>query len=352
MNPIFSVIIPCYNCAKYIQSTLASVYNQSYSDFEVIVINDGSTDETADILKSQQDQRLNVITIENSGECQARNTGIKYAKGKYLAFLDADDIWHPQHLQHAHNILENNDAPNWYSSRCQMGTIVDEEWLQSNITQNVVVVNYFTNKQARLTSSSSTVIKRASINDTSLFPKGVKLAGDTIGWANYAVSSELIAINLQPTVFYRQHDHSVSHVRQKTLQQEAEIFNSFLIHLYDLRIKHPSNRSLDIYTCKQFSGYFRLLAPKMCYRSYNTRCSFRSLLGYLFCYLLCCPIFIHKALNSRQVVCCSSNLQEIRYTRNIISQHFNCNKSIFSFFFRIYVIIFLKCNSLIEVSDS
>ena len=348
MPPIFSVIIPCYNCAKYIQSTLASVYNQSYSDFEVIVINDGSTDETADILKSQQDQRLNVITIENSGECQARNTGIKYAKGKYLAFLDADDIWHPQHLQQAHNILENNDAPNWYSSRCQMGTIVDEEWLQSNITQNVVVVNYFTNKQARLTSSSSTVIKRASINDTSLFPKGVKLAGDTIGWANYAVSSEFIAINLQPTVFYRQHDHSVSHVRQKTLQQDAEIFKTLLIHLYDLRIKHPSNRSLDIYTCKQFLGCFRLLAPKMCYSSYNPRCSFRSLLGYLFCYLLCYPIFIYNALKGSLRDSEPSTIQEIRYARNVIYQHFNYNKTTVPLFFRLYVYLFLRCNSLTD----
>lgn len=97
-SPLISVIIPAYNCETTIQDTLASVLNQSYSSIEIIVINDGSTDNTLKILNDVQDPRLRVLTFPNSGVSASRNRGITHSKGKFIALLDADDIWLPDKL--------------------------------------------------------------------------------------------------------------------------------------------------------------------------------------------------------------------------------------------------------------
>lgn len=95
---MFSVIIPLYNKASYIIRALDSVFAQIFLDFEVIVVNDGSTDGGGDLVNEKFGNRVNYIQQANSGVSSARNSGIKAAKGEFLAFLDADDIWHPEYL--------------------------------------------------------------------------------------------------------------------------------------------------------------------------------------------------------------------------------------------------------------
>ncbi|MCX6714779.1 MAG: glycosyltransferase family A protein [Candidatus Uhrbacteria bacterium] len=97
-NPLISVIIPVYNGERHISHALESVFAQQYPNLEVIVMNDGSTDNTAQILKTYTD-RIRVITQANQGQSAARNTGIKHAKGTILGFLDADDLWTHHHIQ-------------------------------------------------------------------------------------------------------------------------------------------------------------------------------------------------------------------------------------------------------------
>ena len=92
--PLFSIIIPSYNRAGLLQETLASVFAQQTSDYEVIVVDDGSTDETLQQLALQQD-RVQVLQQEHRGPGAARNLGMRHAKGEYLAFLDSDDLWFP-----------------------------------------------------------------------------------------------------------------------------------------------------------------------------------------------------------------------------------------------------------------
>ncbi|WP_415060983.1 glycosyltransferase family 2 protein [Flavobacterium sp.] len=99
MQPIFSIIIPLYNKEKAIEKTLKSVFHQSFTDYEVLVINDGSTDKSEEKVKRFSDERLRLISTENKGVSQARNLGINEAKGKLIAFLDADDYWFPNHLE-------------------------------------------------------------------------------------------------------------------------------------------------------------------------------------------------------------------------------------------------------------
>ena len=101
MKPKISVILPVYNAEKYLSSTLDSVLSGSFSDFEVIAVNDGSTDGSLGILNSyaERDNRIKIIDKQNTGVSDTRNVAIEAAEGDYLAFLDADDIYSPEYLE-------------------------------------------------------------------------------------------------------------------------------------------------------------------------------------------------------------------------------------------------------------
>lgn len=107
----FSVIIPTYNRANLIKNTVESVLAQSYKDFEVIVIDDGSADNTGEIVGGIKDERVKYHYKKNEERCIARNTGTQMAKGKYVGFLDSDDAYYPNHLQTALEVIEKYGEP-------------------------------------------------------------------------------------------------------------------------------------------------------------------------------------------------------------------------------------------------
>lgn len=98
-KPFFSIIIPAYNLENYIAAALQSVLVQTFQDFEIIIVDDGSSDETVSIIQSFHDPRIRLVSQVNSGVSRARNAGMKKAVGAYIAFLDGDDYWYPEHLE-------------------------------------------------------------------------------------------------------------------------------------------------------------------------------------------------------------------------------------------------------------
>lgn len=102
---MFSVVIPLYNKELSIQNTILSVLNQSYQNFEIVVINDGSTDSSVDAVKSINDERVRIIHQENQGVSAARNRGIEEAKYEWVAFLDGDDLWENNHLEEVNKMM-------------------------------------------------------------------------------------------------------------------------------------------------------------------------------------------------------------------------------------------------------
>ena len=98
MKPKVSVVIPTYNSSQFIVETLESVFAQTYKDYEIIVVDDGSTDNTKEVLQPYT-SRIKYIYKENGGPASARNVGIKSAQGEYIAFLDSDDRWLPEKLE-------------------------------------------------------------------------------------------------------------------------------------------------------------------------------------------------------------------------------------------------------------
>ena len=118
--PYFSVIIPLYNKENYIAATVQSVLNQTFTDFEVIIINDVSTDSSLDVALTFSDKRIRIINHEkNNGLSASRNTGIKNALASYVAFLDADDLWKPQFLEKIYELSINYPEADLFGTKYQ-----------------------------------------------------------------------------------------------------------------------------------------------------------------------------------------------------------------------------------------
>lgn len=97
-SPQITVLMPAYNAGKYIREAITSVLEQSFADFELLIVNDGSTDDTADIIDSFNDERIVVLSQENKGVAAALNNGLRHARAPYIARFDADDVCYPYRL--------------------------------------------------------------------------------------------------------------------------------------------------------------------------------------------------------------------------------------------------------------
>ena len=130
--PLVSVVIPVYNGERFLRESLESVFAQTYQDYEIVCVDDGSKDASLAILNEYRD-RIKVVQQANMGQAEARNAGAKTGIGKYLAFLDQDDRWYPKKLERQVAILEAN--PEAIMIHC------DKDWIDDagNVTQRSVV---------------------------------------------------------------------------------------------------------------------------------------------------------------------------------------------------------------------
>lgn len=128
MEPKFSLIIPTYNRADFIAKTLQSALEQSYQDYEVIVVDDGSTDHTQQVVANFLSEKVRYCKIPNGERAKARNFGIQQARGDFITFLDSDDLLLPHYFQEAYNFLAKNPQSVFFSLGYQMvspeGTVI------------------------------------------------------------------------------------------------------------------------------------------------------------------------------------------------------------------------------------
>ncbi|MFO1034109.1 MAG: glycosyltransferase family A protein [Hyphomicrobiales bacterium] len=131
-TPRASIIVPAYNVAATVRETLAALSRQTFVDFELIVIDDGATDETPALLKAHDDPRLRVIRQRNRGLAGARNSGIHHARGEFIAFCDADDVWEPEKLErHIAHLTANPDVGLSYAG----SSMINEEGVFLKVAQ-------------------------------------------------------------------------------------------------------------------------------------------------------------------------------------------------------------------------
>lgn len=122
---LLSIIIPAYNCEKYIKETIDSIKEQKFQDWECIIVNDGSTDNSLQVINDNIDSRFRVISIENGGVANARNVAVKEAKGKYILPVDSDDIIYEDYTEEGVEFLENN--PKYSMFHCAWNGIKSNE---------------------------------------------------------------------------------------------------------------------------------------------------------------------------------------------------------------------------------
>lgn len=146
--PQISIVVPVYNSAKYLSRTISSIQAQTYEDWEVLFIDDGSTDDSVEIIKQyiMDDNRIKLICQENAGPARARNVGMKNAQGRYLSFVDSDDTIEPNMLQCMYDTATKYHA---HIVMCNYATILDNKRIEShhNFTCNTILSNTQLNSQ-------------------------------------------------------------------------------------------------------------------------------------------------------------------------------------------------------------
>ena len=199
---MFSVVIPLYNKKQYIRRCVESVLLQSFTNFQLIIVDDGSTDGSYDELLDISDKRILLLQQENSGVGNARNTGINNAKYEWIAFLDGDDIWYPNHLQELQNII--NLYP--YSG------LISTNYVECNINQiipgidvadhNIFEINYFleASKKLGIVWTSSVAVKYSVVKSVGGFKK-FNAGEDLEFWARVALDFP-VAISTRVTAVY------------------------------------------------------------------------------------------------------------------------------------------------------
>lgn len=212
---MISVVIPLYNKEKSIASTLQSVYEQTYTDYEVVIVNDGSTDNSANVVKdfiARIDDRCianrwTLINKPNGGVCSARNRGIEEAKGEYVALLDGDDIWDKEYLAEQMKMIRDfPEAAMWGINFAETndGKLVRK--LETALPEGYrgYVENYFHMKGriSDLFCSSSVVIRKEVFDNVGKFDERLKYSEDTDMWWRI-IATYPVAFYDRYMVFYR-----------------------------------------------------------------------------------------------------------------------------------------------------
>ena len=205
---MISVVIPLYNKEKQIANTLRSVFDQTYTDYEIIVVNDGSTDNSVAVVESLNDSRIRLIHQKNAGVSAARNRGIEDAKGEYLALLDGDDEWKPEFLETMLTLVERYPNCRVFAGNY---TQVDNTGKHSPTIINGITFkgsdgildNYFTvaAKSNPPVWSSCVMTTKDVFETVGGFPIGVKSGEDLLTWARIACRYK-IAYTILPLAYY------------------------------------------------------------------------------------------------------------------------------------------------------
>ncbi len=206
---MISVVIPLYNKENLIGNTIQTVLNQTYQDFEIVVINDGSTDNSFAEVEKINDSRIRLINQKNAGVSAARNRGIQEAEGEYLAFLDADDKWHPDYLESIEKLTKAYPDCDVFTARYQF---IDEygdirpailRGIELNCS-SCILDNYF--HVACISHpplwTSAVVVSHAALISVGSFPIGVTTGEDLLTWAKLALKYKIALCNNVLATYY------------------------------------------------------------------------------------------------------------------------------------------------------
>ena len=211
-NLLVSVVIPVYNCDKYLPEAILSVLNQTYRSIEIIVIDDGSTDGSGAVAKRFDDLRVKYFYQPNSGIGAARNMGIKISKGKFLAFLDADDLWMPDKLS-----IQMEPFLRDISLDMVFGHVIQFHDPDNNEISQAVGQQGQKKYPGVLTGTM--LIKRRSFIKVGMFDTGYRV-GEFIDWYSKAIEIGLKEVILPDVVLKRRIHTANIGIRERNAQTD------------------------------------------------------------------------------------------------------------------------------------
>ena len=210
--PTISVVIPLYNKEKYIKRALDSVRAQTFDDFEVIVINDGSTDNGPSIVEQYNDPRIKLINQENAGVSAARNRGIKEAKADLIAFIDADDEWLPEFLETVIRLRDRYPEAGAYATAYEIQKRNEDVYSPKYkhippVPWEGIIPNYLRSVLAvPIVCSSAVAVPKDVFSDVGGFPLGEYLGEDGDMWLRIALKYP-IAFSSRINAIYHKDAH-------------------------------------------------------------------------------------------------------------------------------------------------
>ncbi len=252
---MFTVIIPLYNKKESIVQTINSVLNQTYSNFELVIINDGSTDGSDKLVEGLNDQRIRLINQSNAGVSHARNSGIKEVKFNLIAFLDADDYWEPNYLEEMSKIIQSFPEVGLYG--CAFDRVRNKVIFRSDfrLPENYkgIIPNYFRHAvKNHLFSSSSVIINKAVTEKAGFFDERISSGEDLDMWFRIAFYHKVAFYN-KVLVHYN------LDAENRAMFQKHSLSKS-LLH-YTAKYAHMEQQNSEF---KFFINYYRItMIPKL-----------------------------------------------------------------------------------------
>lgn len=245
---MFSVIIPLYNKAPYIAKAIESVLGQTYRDFEVIVIDDGSTDQSLEVAKTFENKSITIISQPNSGVSTARNNGVKLAKHPYICFLDADDWWHPTFLEEMKQLITDFPDAGIYGSGYYIVKNGKERIAPIGVPQGFErgIIDYcevYAKTLCMPIWTGAVIVPKNIFDEEGGFKSQLKLGEDFDLWIRIVLKHKAILVN-KPLAYYNQ-DVDVNN-RGVAVHKIYSPVNHFIFNLDYLYDSEKNNHRLKI----------------------------------------------------------------------------------------------------------
>lgn len=227
--PKISVIIPMYNVEKYLSATLSSLQTQTFDDFEAICVDNGSTDQSLSVLReiTAKDSRIKIIEQENRGVSAARNAALDRASGEYIAFLDSDDLMHPQMLETMLHALETSDSDIVYCDyvRFNDGEDVSFEKVTSPAIREIPehFKTFLSKKEKPLVPALWNKLYRTELFKNIRLPEDVSIAEDFVAICSVLFAAKKVSYVPASLIYYRQRSGSLI----RSALDETYIQNAF-----------------------------------------------------------------------------------------------------------------------------
>lgn len=247
---MISVVIPLYNKEQSIASTLQTVLKQTYQDFEIVIVNDGSTDHSVEEVAKVTDPRIRLIHQSNAGVSAARNQGIEEARGEFIAFLDADDEWNPDYLKTQYKLTQKYPECSVFACNYEFKDA------QGKVTPTIIRKLPFKGEDGILSNyfevascshpplwTSAVMVKKSAMQLVSGFPVGIKSGEDLLTWARLACKYSIAYTKISQAIYNLGEGYNKKNLPPRR-QDKGDPVGKILVELYK---KYPKTRGMKAY---------------------------------------------------------------------------------------------------------